>query len=213
MNSYLNTAKIFLAFLIIILLNISTAMAQKIFRAAKDASGLQVGQEILNFSAKDMNGNIFILSEILKVKPLVIIFYRGHWCPICNKHLNNLQDSLNLIYDKGAAVVAISPDRSEFLVKTAKKTSAEFTLLHDEGYKISDLFDLTFKPDSLTRIMYNTVLGAKLKEAHSDDSEQLPIPATYIIDKNFRVVWRHFDPNYKNRASIKDIIDNIPENE
>lgn len=83
-------------------------------------------------------------------------------------------------------------------------------MLFDEGYKISNLFDVTFLPNKATRISYNTALGAKLKEAHSDDSERLPIPATFIIDTDGKIVWRHFDPDYKERASVKDIVDNIP---
>jgi peroxiredoxin len=84
----------------------------------------------------------------------------------------------------------------------------------DEDYKISDQFGLTFRPDSMTRVIYNTVLGGDLKEAHSDDSQRLPIPATYIIAKDGKIVWRHFDPDYKKRAKVEDIVNNIPtENE
>jgi peroxiredoxin len=58
--------------------------------------------------------------------------------------------------------------------------------------------------------MYNKLLGARLKKAHSDDSERLPIPATYIIDSQGKVVWRHFDPDYKKRSSVTDILANLP---
>jgi peroxiredoxin len=107
-------------------------------------------------------------------------------------------------------VVAVSPERSEFLKRTQEKTGAEFALLYDEGYRISDLFDLTFMPDSKARFMYNTVLGAKLKTANTDDSERLPIPATYIIGTDRMVAWRHFDPDYKKRSSIEEILAHLP---
>ncbi|NCQ10814.1 MAG: redoxin domain-containing protein, partial [Bacteroidetes bacterium] len=94
--------------------------------------------------------------------------------------------------------------------RTAEKTHASFSLLYDEGYKISDLFDVTFKPDTMTTIMYNTLLGANLKKANTDDSQRLPIPATFIIGTDGKIVWRHFDPNYKNRSTTKQIIENIP---
>ncbi len=51
---------------------------------------------------------------------------------------------------------------------------------------------------------------AQLKEAHSDDSERLPVPATFIIDRNREIVWRQFDPNYKNRASVENIVKHLP---
>jgi peroxiredoxin len=117
---------------------------------------------------------------------------------------------LKLIYAKGASVVAISPEQSEFLKRTAEKTNAEFSLLYDEGYKIANLFDVTFKPDSLTTVMYNTILRANLKETNTDDSQRLPIPATFIIDTNGKIVWRHFDPDYKKRSTVTDIVNNLP---
>lgn len=185
-------------------------MAQTNYKKVNEAKGLQIGEIVSDFSALDLHDNTFTLSEALKNGPVVVIFYRGQWCPVCNKHLSTLQDSLQLIYDKGATVIAISPEKSEFLKRTAEKTHASFSLLYDEGYKISDLFDVTFKPDSLTTVMYNTLLGANLKKANTDDSQRLPIPATFIIGTDGKIVWRHFDPDYKKRSKVIDIIDNIP---
>lgn len=185
-------------------------MAQTNFKTVKEAKGLQVGETVEDFSAVDLHDNTFTLSEALNKGPVVVIFYRGQWCPICNKHLSHLQDSLHLIYDKGASVVAISPEKSEFLKRTAEKTNASFSLLYDEGYKIANLFDVTFKPDSLTTVMYNTIFRANLKEANTDDSQRLPIPATFIIGTDGKIVWRHFDPDYKKRSTAKEIVDNLP---
>jgi peroxiredoxin len=181
-------------------------MAQQEYRTVKEAKGLQVGDLVKNFTAKDLNDNDFSLDNALKSGPVVVIFYRGHWCPVCNRHLSQLQDSLQLIYEKGASVVAVSPEKSEFLKLTAEKTHASFSLLYDEGYKIANLFDVTFRPDSMTRLVYNTMLGADLKNAHSDSSEQLPVPATFVIGQDSKIVWRHFDPDYKKRASVQVIV-------
>lgn len=200
-------ASIRIFFFLIAYFTILTAISQNQYRKANEAKGLEIGAQVEDFSAIDLFENTYVLSDQLKNGPVVIIFYRGQWCPICNRHLSNLQDSLQLIYDKGASVVAISPEKPEFLKRTAEKTKAQFSLLYDEGYKISDAFDLTFKPGILIITMYNTMLGANLKNAHSDDSQRLPIPATYIIGQDGKVIWRHFDPDYKNRSDIKDIVD------
>src|SRR5690606_20240761 len=124
------------------------------------------------------------LSEALENGPVVLIFYRGQWCPVCNKHLSAFQDSIDLLNAAGVQVIAISPEKPELLSETREKTAASYTLLYDEDYKISTLFDVRFTPKKTDRIMYNTFLGADLKNAHSDDSEQLPIPATYLIGKD-----------------------------
>ena len=120
-----------------------------------------------------------------------------------------VQSGLDLIEEKGATVIAISPEKPDLLEMTACKTGASFILLYDEDFKISDAFDVTFKPNTKQRMIYNTVLGADLKEAHSDDSERLPIPATFIIDEEGVVIWRQFDPDYKNRSTIEEIIDQL----
>jgi peroxiredoxin len=175
-------------------------------RSIKEAHGLEVGQRAPGFSAKDADGNLFNLSEELKIGPVVLIFYRGQWCPVCNKHLSHIQENLEKIMEKGARVVAVSPEKPENLEKTADKTGVKFSLLYDEGYKIADAYDVTFLPGGATRSMYNSMLGANLKEAHSDDSQRLPIPATYVIHSDGKIVWRHFDPDYKKRATVVEIV-------
>ena len=92
---------------------------------------------------------------------------------------------------------------------TEEKTGITIRLLHDDGYKIADGFDVTFMPSGRQRLVYNTWLGADLKDAHSDDSERLPIPATFIINKQGIVAWRQFDPDYHNRSTVAEILNNL----
>jgi peroxiredoxin len=179
-------------------------------RRAEDAKGLTVGTKAPTFSAIDADNTEFKLSKALKKGPVVLIFYRGFWCPVCNKHLSTIQDSLSLLTDKGATVIAVSPEKPEYLDKMKQKTGARFRLLYDDAYKIADAYDVTFTPPAATLFMYNTVLNAHLKESHSDDSQRLPIPATYIINKKGIIVWRQFDPDYHKRSTVKDIIENLP---
>ncbi len=192
--------------LFIHLLILNPLMSQN-YRSAKEAKGLEQGAHAPLFNATDMQGNAFSLQQALKQGPVVLIFYRGHWCPVCNRHLKTLQDSLNVIQKYGATLIAVSPEQVPLLGKTAEKTSVQFTLLHDEDYRVAEAFDVQFRPDSMQRIMYNTALAANLKEAHSDDSQQLPIPATFVIGRNGIIAWRHFDPDYKKRSSVKDIVE------
>ena len=171
-----------------------------------EPQGLNIGDKAPLFEAVTHDNESFVLAESLKKGPVVVLFYRGQWCPICNRHLSNLQDSLDLIRTAGATVVAISPEKPELMKKTAKKTKAEFTLVFDDGYKICNAFDVTFTPDKATKKKYNTFLGADLENAHSDESTRLPVPATFIINQDSEIVWRHFDPNYKNRATASQIL-------
>ena len=187
----------------------SITFAQQ-YKTIGAVSGLPVGARPPMFSATDQHGKTYQLSVELKKGPVVILFYRGQWCPVCNRHLSRLQDSLQQIYDKGAAVIAISPEKQELLEKTAAKTKATFTLLYDKDYAISESFDVLFKPEDKIVAMYDERLKADLAHAHSDSSARLPVPATFIIDKNGVLVWRHFNPDYRVRASVHEILENIP---
>jgi peroxiredoxin len=180
------------------------------FPAVEDVKGLSVGSTVKNFSALAQDGQSFDLKEALKEGPVVVVFYRGQWCPYCNRHLSALEENLQAINKKGAQLVAISPENQEMLMKSAEKTGASFSLLTDNGFKIAEAFDLAFLPSSGTRLKYNTILGADLAEAQTDDSERLPVPATYIIGQDGKVVWRHFDRDYSQRASPEEILANLP---
>ena len=190
---------------LIIIFNLSEIYSQT-ERDVNDAHGLSIETPAPMFRAIDADSNNFSLAEALKVEPVVIIFYRGFWCPVCNKHLSSLQDSLKLIEEMGAKVIAVSPEKPEYLDKMAEKTGAKFTLLYDEGYKIADAYDVTFKPTGMQLFTYNTVLGGNLKKTHSDESQRLPIPATYIVNQDGFIIWKQFDPDYKKRASVNDIL-------
>jgi peroxiredoxin len=183
-----------------------TLSAQPTFKTVNEAQGVAIGARIADFTATDAEGKQFQLSQALKAGTVVLLFYRGQWCPVCSRHLSNLQDSLQYIEQLGARVVAVSPEKQENLQKTVKKTGATFTLLYDKDYQICNAFDVTFLPDGKSRAAYNSMLGASLKTAHSDNSQQLPVPATYIIGQDGTVKWRHFDPNYKVRATPREII-------
>lgn len=172
----------------------------------KDVKGLSVGSVAPVFQAADADNATFVLENALKEGPVVLIFYRGFWCPVCNKHLGLLQDSLKMIEAKGARVIAVSPEKPEYLNEMANKTGAEFTLLYDEGYKIAKAYDVNFLPDMMNRLTYNIFLGANLKKTHSDESQRLPIPATYIVSPEGVIIWRQFDPDYHKRSSVRDII-------
>ena len=190
-------------------LSVSLVIHAQDFKSLNEARGLETGIKAPLFKAKDMNSSFFNLEQALEKGPVVLIFYRGHWCPVCNAHLSNLQDSLSLIYDLGAQVVAISPENPEYLEMTSQKTGAEFTLLYDEGYTIASAYDVAFQPTSAGKFLINTFTTANLKNAHSDESQRLPIPATYIINPDGYISWRHVNPDYKKRASIQAIIGHL----
>lgn len=185
------------------------AFAQS-YPQADELVGLQVGDTVKSFQAISQDSSLFRLDSALQKGPVVIMFYRGQWCPVCNRHMKKVQDSLGFINETGAQLIAISPEKPEYLTKSAEKTGAIFTLLYDSAYAIGEQFQVVFKPSSVDRLKYNSLLGAKLDQAHSDNSERLPIPATFILNRDGVIIWRHFNPDYKIRASVSEIIQHLP---
>ena len=181
--------------------------AQAQYKSVDEVNGKAVGDKVKNFTATDADGNAFNLKDALKDGPVVLLFYRGQWCPVCNRHLSQLQEELEKIESTGAKVIAISPEKQENLQKTKSKTGAGFTLLYDKDYKISEDFDVAFVPKDQIIEAYNNRLGADLENAHSDNSNRIPVPATFIINQKGKVVWRHFDRDYKERASAEEILE------
>ena len=151
-------------------------------KTVKECNGLSVGDKVKDFKATDQNRNSIQFSELLKKGKVVIVFYRGQWCPICMPHLRTLQKGLMEVENKGASILIITPEKQENIQKTMLKTSITIPIIYDENYKIMEAFDIAFLPTKGLRVIYNTFLRADLKNAQSDDSQTLPVPATFIID-------------------------------
>ena len=105
--------------------------------AQEKPEGLFINSKAYDFKAKDQNGNDVILKDLRKKGPVVVVFYRGNWCPYCNKELRRLQDSLQLITAKGAQLIAITPEGKEGVDSTVAKPGASFPIISDEVIKFS----------------------------------------------------------------------------
>jgi len=176
--------------------------------AQQAPEGLFLNSKAPDFKAKDQSGNEVRLKDLLKKGKVVLVFYRGQWCPYCSKYLQKLQDSLTLIKEKGATVVAITPELPENVAKTVEKTKAEFPVLSDEGLKIMKAYDVEFEIPENTLTRYRNS-GIKIDENNGKNGAFLPIPATYIIDKEGNIVYRFFNADYKKRPSIAEILNNL----
>ncbi len=178
-------------------------------RNVKEANGLEIGEKAKYFVGKDQNGNIIKLYNLLKKGKVVVVFYRGQWCPICMPHIKKLQNSSDKIKEKGASIILISPEYQENIQKTILKTNVTIPFLYDRNYEIMKSFDVNFTPSKTLSFIYNSILIADLKNAQSDDSQTLPIPATYIIDMDGTIIWRQFNRDYKKRSKINEIINQL----
>ncbi|HQV60192.1 MAG: AhpC/TSA family protein [Chitinophagaceae bacterium] len=176
--------------------------------AQEKPEGLFISSKAPDFKAKDQFGNEIRLKDLLKKGKVVLVFYRGQWCPYCNKELSRLQDSLQFIRDKGAEVVAVSPEKPENVAVTVEKTKAEYPILYDEGLKIMKAYDVEFEMEENTVTRYRNA-GLDIEKNNGANGRFLPVPAVYIIDKESTVTYRFFEPDYKKRPSVKELLKNL----
>jgi len=176
--------------------------------AQREKSSIQIGQKAPEFEALDQNGEKVKSSDILKDKQLIVVFYRGQWCPYCNRHLSELQDHLEDFKKAGAQIVAITPEKTENINKTLGKTKANFPVLWDKDNSIMKAFGVNFiLPENLQE-KYKT-FGVDLTEANGNASQTLPVPATFVIGKNGKIKYLQYDPDYKNRSTAKEILKHL----
>lgn len=176
--------------------------------AQNSPQGLQVNEKAPVFSAKDQSGKKISLQDQLKKGPVVLVFYRGQWCPYCNKQLKRLEDSLAFINNKGAILIAVTPEKPENISKTIDKTKATYSVLFDEGLKIMKSYDVAFAVDSNTVERYKG-FGIDLKEANGSNGANLPVPALFIINREGIIIYRHFNPDYKQRPPVQEILSHL----
>ncbi len=169
-------------------------------------TGLKSGVQAPEFKAKDNSGKTLDLKNLLKShKAVVLFFYRGQWCPYCNKHIKELQDSLQLLTTKGAYVVGVTPETSENINKTIGKTHASFSIIQDKDYKIMKAYKVNYVVDD-SMMAKMKKYGVDLEKNNGNTDHVLPVPATYVIDRSGTIIFVHFDKDYTKRASVSSIL-------
>lgn len=191
-----------------LLIVISVLCFNSLLIAQEAPEGLFIHSKAPDFKATSQYKSEVRLRDLVKKGKVVLVFYRGQWSPYCNRYLKRLQDSLQFITEKGATVIAVSPEKPENIALTVEKTKAEFSILHDEGLKIMKAYDVDYEvPENTLKQLKNT--GIDLSENNGKNGNFLPITATYIIDKESTVIYRFFDKDYKKSPSVKDILNNL----
>lgn len=169
-------------------------------------AGLKSGDIAPQFTATDNSGKSIDLKAKLKMhKAVVLFFYRGQWCPYCNKQMQHIQDSLQLLTGKGAYVIGVTPETAENIGKTVIKTKATYAIIRDKDYSIMKSYGVNYVMDAPTVKKYQAY-GVDLKKANGNADNILPVPATYVIDSTGKIILAHFDKDYSKRLSVKQIL-------
>ena len=143
------------------------------------------------------------LNDYLNKGPVVLTWYRGGWCPYCNMTLHYLQEQLPTIQLKGASLLALTPELPDKSMSTAEKHQLEFEVLSDVGNKVAKEYGIVFKLTDAVADSYQK--GFDLHGYNGDDSDELPLAATYVINQDGKIVYTFLDAEYRNRAEATEI--------
>ncbi|EIA08137.1 peroxiredoxin-like family protein [Flavobacterium frigoris] len=178
---------------------IADVTRQKVVANAKKNDDKAPGFSLTNAIGKEVQ-----LSDYLKRGPVVLTWYRGGWCPYCNMTLHYLQEQLANIHLKGANLLALTPELPDKSMSTTEKHQLKFEVLSDVGNKVAKEYGIVFKLTDAVADSYQK--GFDLHGFNGDESNELPLAATYVIDQDGTIVYTFLDAEYRNRAEAKDIL-------
>lgn len=173
--------------------------------SADSIKPLKVGVSIPDVTLATLDNKPVSLNSLVKQKPTVLIFYRGGWCPYCNRHLSELMKAEAELRKLGWQILAISPDKPENQNESREKKDLTYTLLSDSSMEASVLFGVAYKMDPGTITKYK-MYGIDLEKASGNDHHLLPVPSVFLISKEGIIQYSHHNSNYKKRLSAEEII-------
>ncbi|MBV9193372.1 MAG: AhpC/TSA family protein [Solirubrobacterales bacterium] len=165
----------------------------------------QVGDQAPDFVLPDQNGDEVYLSALVRRGPVVLIFYRGEWCPYCNLQLRTFQARLEEIGSRGAQLVAISPQTPGHSLSMAGKNALAFRVLSDVGADVIDRYGLRYEVDAYTRALLES--AATDVAAHNGPGGWvLPATATFVIGSDAKVSYARVTGDWTERAEPSEVL-------
>jgi peroxiredoxin len=170
--------------------------------------GAKLGDQIPNGSLLNTKGKKVKIKDQLGENKTIIVFYRGGWCPYCNIQLRHLQKRLPEIKARGGELIAVSPQIPDESLSTRQKNELEFTVLSDPKNKWAKKLGIVFELEGDLKELYQK-FGIDLKKNQNSNKWELPLAATYIVDRDGKITYLFKDVDYKKRANIDTLIENL----
>jgi peroxiredoxin len=173
------------------------------------ADVVKLGDELDDFALPDHTGQVRTLAELTAQGPVVMVFYRGGWCPFCNVVLRGYQrDLLPELERSGASLVAISPERPDASLSTHDKDALTFAVLSDSGAALAQTLGIAFQPDEAALAAQRTV-GFDIRDWRDDHATILPFPTVLVVDASRTVRFVDIQTNYTHRTGVEPILEAV----
>jgi peroxiredoxin len=177
----------------------------ELFESGIEDRILPVGAVASDFELNDATGRLVRSEDMLALGPLVLKFFRGRWCSYCVTELEAWRDVYGRLREREALMVAISPQterQSDFM---CGQHGLPFAVLSDVGNAVAEQFGLVYSVPEYLRVYYRSIL-VNIPFVNGDDSWRLPIPATYVIGRDHRVLFAEAHADFRVRPEPEDAL-------
>ena len=168
------------------------------------SKALQVGDVAPNFTLKNATGDNISLYNELKKGPVVLLWYRGGWCPYCNMTLSYMQKSIPDFKKYDANILALSPEVPDKSMSTKEKNELEFEVLSDIDNKVARDYKVVYKLTDEVAGLFEENFGLSTYNGNAD--AELPLAVTYIIGQDKKIKYAYLNSDYRNRAEPQELI-------
>jgi peroxiredoxin len=179
--------------------------AEELARSGIVDRALKIGDRAPSFELFDGDGMLWRSEDLLRRGPLAMVFFRGRWCAYCNAQLSALQDIHPQIAESGTALVAISPQTQKHSYMTRDMHKLRFPVLSDQGNQVAQKFGLVYRLSPELQAMYESIM-TKLPGYNGDQSWELPLAATYVVQPDGKILWARIDADWRRRAEPEELL-------
>jgi peroxiredoxin len=166
---------------------------------------LAVGTPLPTLSLRTVEDRPYVIDPARLAAPVLLVFYRGGWCPYCNRHLGELKKVEPELKALGYTLLFVSPDRPAALYASLKEPDVTYTLLSDASMNAARALGIAFRVDDPTLEKYRS-FGIDLEAASGERHHELPVPAVFIVGRDGRIAFVHANPDYTTRISPDDVL-------
>ena len=166
---------------------------------AEEVQPLLIGKALPKMMVRTGENEPFDLNAAVAEKPVVLIFYRGGWCPYCNKHLGQLQAIEGQLVEMGWQIIAVSPDRPAKIKGALEEQGFKYRLVSDSEMAAAKAMGVAFRLDDAMVKMYKGKYGIDVEGDSGQTHHLLPVPAVFLIGTDGVIKFSYVNPDYKVR--------------
>ena len=167
--------------------------------------GLAPGERVNDFEINDHFGKASKFKKLRKSSPLLVIFYRGGWCPYCNRQIYQLTEAWNEFEKRGVLPVLISVDNPDAAALASRTYEIPFPVLSDPTLVAHDIFKVTMTPGE-ERLKRFEEFGINLADWSGEDHNSFAVSSAFLVNKKGRVLWSHSALDYTKRPSVAQLL-------